>query len=129
MSAPGRFAGNRGLHLPRICRISARPMPTYDYVCEKCGHEFEYFQSMNDEKLKDCPKEDCDGAVKRLLGTGAGIIFKGGGFYETDYRSESYKSGAKKESEAAKPKESKSGESSSSGSKADAGGGGGAKGE
>jgi len=80
---------------------------------------------MNDEKLKDCPKEDCDGAVKRLLGTGAGIIFKGGGFYETDYRSESYKSGAKKESEAAKPKESKSGESSASGSKADAGGGGG----
>ena len=104
-------------------------MPTYDYVCEKCGHDFEYFQSMNDAKLKDCPKEDCDGAVKRLLGTGAGIIFKGGGFYETDYRSESYKSGAKKESEAAKPKESKSGESSASGSKADAGGGGAAKDE
>ena len=84
---------------------------------------------MNDAKLKDCPKEDCDGTVKRLLGTGAGIIFKGGGFYETDYRSESYKSGAKKESEAAKPKESKSGESSASGSKADAGGGGAAKDE
>lgn len=83
-------------------------MPTYDYVCEKCGHRFEYFQSMNDEKLKDCPQEGCDGAVKRLLGTGAGIIFKGGGFYQTDYRSESYKSGAKKESEASKPKESKS---------------------
>ena len=83
---------------------------------------------MNDEKLKDCPKEDCDGAVKRLLGTGAGIIFKGGGFYETDYRSESYKRGAKKESEASKPKESKSGDSSGSGSKADTGasGGGGA---
>ena len=80
------------------------------------------------EKLKDCPKEDCDGAVKRLLGTGAGIIFKGGGFYETDYRSESYKRGAKKESEASKPKESKSGDSSGSGSKADTGasGGGGA---
>ena len=89
---------------------------------------------MNDEKLKDCPKEDCDGAVKRLLGTGAGIIFKGGGFYETDYRSESYKSGAKKESEAAKPKESKeskSGESSSSTSKPDTGakGGGSSKAE
>ena len=82
-------------------------MPTYDYICDKCGYEFEFFQSMNDEKLKDCPKEDCDGAVKRLLGTGAGIIFKGGGFYETDYRSESYKSGAKKEAEASKPKESK----------------------
>ncbi len=130
---PARFAGNRGLHLPRICRISARPMPTYDYVCEKCGHEFEFFQSMNDEKLKDCPQEDCDGAVKRLLGTGAGIIFKGGGFYETDYRSESYKSGAKKESEASKPKESKeskSGDSSGSSPKTDtapSGGGGGAK--
>ena len=81
-------------------------MPTYDYVCEKCGHSFEYVQSMNDEKLTDCPIEDCDGKVKRLLGTGAGIIFKGGGFYETDYRSDSYKSGAKKESEASKPKES-----------------------
>ncbi len=83
-------------------------MPTYDYVCEKCGHRFEFFQSMNDEKLTDCPLEGCDGTVKRLLGTGAGIIFKGGGFYETDYRSESYKSGAKKESEATAPKESKS---------------------
>ena len=60
---------------------------------------------MNDEKLKDCPLEDCNGPVKRLLGTGAGIIFKGGGFYETDYRSDSYKSGAKKDSEASKPKE------------------------
>ena len=99
-------------------------MPTYDYICEKCGYEFEFFQSMNDEKLTDCPKEDCDGTVKRLLGTGAGIIFKGGGFYETDYRSESYKSGAKKESEASKPKESKeskSGGSSSSASQSDAG--------
>ena len=99
-------------------------MPTYDYICEECGYEFEFFQSMNDEKLTDCPKEDCDGKVKRLLGTGAGIIFKGGGFYETDYRSESYKSGAKKESEASKPKESKeskSGGSSSSTSQSDTG--------
>lgn len=83
-------------------------MPTYDYVCEKCGHQFEYFQSMNDEKLKDCPLEECDGSVKRLLGTGAGIIFKGGGFYQTDYRSDSYKSGAKKESDASKSGSSKS---------------------
>ena len=99
-------------------------MPTYDYLCEKCEHRFEFFQSMNDAKLTDCPKEDCDGTVKRLLGTGAGIIFKGGGFYETDYRSESYKSGAKKESEASKPeesKESKSGGSSSSTSQSDTG--------
>ena len=96
-------------------------MPTYDYLCEECGFRFEFFQSMNDEKLRDCPKDDCDGPVKRLLGTGAGIIFKGGGFYETDYRSESYKSGAKKESEASKPKESKSSDASGSGSKGDSG--------
>jgi putative FmdB family regulatory protein len=101
-------------------------MPTYDYVCEKCGHSFEYVQSMNDEKLTDCPLEECDGKVKRLLGTGAGIIFKGGGFYETDYRSDSYKSGAKKESESSKPKESKS-DSSARPKKSDSGksGGGG----
>ena len=89
-------------------------MPTYDYLCESCGHRFEYFQSMNDEKLKDCPLEDCNGPVKRLLGTGAGIIFKGGGFYETDYRSDSYKSGAKKDSEASKSTEKGSSESSGS---------------
>ncbi|MEM9283277.1 MAG: FmdB family zinc ribbon protein [Verrucomicrobiota bacterium] len=66
-------------------------MPTYDYKCETCGHQFEVFQSMNDERLTDCPEDNCDGSVKRLLGTGAGIIFKGSGFYETDYRSDSYK--------------------------------------
>lgn len=83
-------------------------MPNYDYVCEKCGHEFEVFQSMKDDKLTDCPEDECVGPVRRLLGTGAGIIFKGGGFYETDYRSDSYKSGAKKEKEAVKPAEKKS---------------------
>lgn len=90
-------------------------MPNYDYVCEKCEHKFEVFQSMNDAKLTDCPQDGCDGAVRRLLGTGAGIIFKGGGFYETDYRSESYKKGAKSEAEAAKPAASK-GEGGKSGS-------------
>ena len=104
-----------------------RFMPTYDYLCESCGHRFEFFQSMNDEKLRECPKEDCDGPVKRLLGTGAGIIFKGGGFYETDYRSESYKSGAKKESEASKGKESKSSGAAASSSKNDGGSGSGSK--
>ena len=59
---------------------------------------------MNDDKLTDCPLEECDGSVKRLLGIGAGIIFKGGGFYETDYRSESYKSGAKAEKDASEKK-------------------------
>ena len=85
-------------------------MPTYDYECQKCGHRFEVFQSMKDERLTDCPLDTCDGNVKRLLGTGAGIIFKGSGFYETDYRSASYKKAAS----ADKPSDSSS--SSSGGS-------------
>ena len=60
-------------------------MPNYDYECEKCGKRFEVFQSMNDAKLTDCPQPGCDGKVKRLLGTGGAIIFKGSGFYSTDY--------------------------------------------
>ena len=82
-------------------------MPTYDYSCEKCGKTFEIFQSMRDEPLRECPKELCrqkkwgHGEVKRLFGTGAGLIFKGSGFYTTDYRSNSYKEGAKKEAPAA----------------------------
>jgi len=69
-------------------------MPTYDYECDACGHKFEEFQSMKDEPLKKCPA--CKKSkLRRLLGTGAAIIFKGSGFYQTDYRSESYKSGAK----------------------------------
>lgn len=76
-------------------------MPTYDYECETCGKRFELFQSMKDAKLEICPAEICtgQGKVRRLLGTGGGIIFKGGGFYQTDYRSASYQSGAKKETE------------------------------
>jgi putative FmdB family regulatory protein len=70
-------------------------MPTYDYECQKCGNLFEVVQSMNDAKLENCPDAACDGHVKRLLGTGAGIIFKGSGFYQTDYRSSSYQAGAK----------------------------------
>lgn len=73
-------------------------MPTYDYLCDRCGHQFEVFQSMSDPKLTDCPEAGCDGPVRRLLGTGAGLIFKGSGFYQTDYRSKSYQEGAKKES-------------------------------
>jgi putative FmdB family regulatory protein len=79
-------------------------MPTYEYSCQKCGQTFEAFQSMRDEAFRECPKELCrlpkwgHGKVKRLLGTGAGLIFKGSGFYSTDYRSESYKAAAKKES-------------------------------
>ena len=77
-------------------------MPTYEYQCEKCGNLFEVFQSMKDKKLRKCPDRECGGKVERLLGTGAGIIFKGSGFYETDYRSDGYKSAAKKEADAAK---------------------------
>jgi putative FmdB family regulatory protein len=79
-------------------------MPTYEYHCQKCGQNFEAFQSMRDEPFKQCPKELCrlpkwgHGKVKRLLGTGAGVIFKGSGFYSTDYRSPAYKEAAKKES-------------------------------
>lgn len=58
-------------------------MPTYEYKCNKCGHHFERFQNMSDEPIKVCP--ECGGRVKRLLGTGAGVIFKGSGFYATDY--------------------------------------------
>lgn len=81
-------------------------MPNYDYLCQTCGHRFEIFQSMNDAKLQDCPVEGCGGQVKRLLGTGAGVIFKGSGFYQTDYRSNSYQQGAKQDSAASKPAES-----------------------
>ena len=77
-------------------------MPNYDYECQKCTKRFEVFQSMNDAKLTDCPEEECDGQVKRLLGTGGGIIFKGAGFYQTDYRSSSYQAGEKAESSATK---------------------------
>jgi putative FmdB family regulatory protein len=79
-------------------------MPTYEYSCQKCGRNFEAFQSIRAEPYRECPKELCrlpkwgHGKVKRLPGPGAGLIFKGSGFYITDYRSESYKEAAKKES-------------------------------
>jgi len=85
-------------------------MPTYHYVCSKCGHEFEHFQSMTAAPLRHCPKELCvrqpwgRGRVKRQLSGGAGLLFKGSGFYITDYRSESYTQAAKKEAESAAPK-------------------------
>ena len=81
-------------------------MPTYDYHCEKCDQNFEAFQSMRDRPFTQCPKELCrlpkwsHGKVKRLLGTGAGIIFKGSGFYSTDYRSKAYQEAAKKDAPA-----------------------------
>ena len=85
-------------------------MPTYDYRCKACGHELEIFHSMTDAPRRKCP--DC-GALKleRLIGAGGGILFKGGGFYETDYRASSYKKGAEADKEASeKPrKDSKAG--------------------
>ena len=98
-------------------------MPTYEYHCEKCKKTFEAFQSMKDEAYTICPKEKClkktwgKGKVKRLLGTGAGLIFKGSGFYITDYRSEGYKAAAKKESSGGSEGSSSGGSSDSGGSK------------
>ena len=69
-------------------------MPTYDYQCDACNHTFEEFQSFSEEPLKKCP-ECKKNKLRRLLGTGAAVIFKGSGFYQTDYRSDSYKSAAK----------------------------------
>ena len=83
-------------------------MPTYDYVCDGCGHAFELFQSMTDATKKTCPK--CKKKkLRRLIGAGGAIVFKGSGFYQTDYRSESYKKGAAADSG---PKPSEGGKSS-----------------
>ncbi len=77
-------------------------MPTYEYQCDACQHNFDEFQSFSDPPLKKCPK--CGKLkLRRLIGTGAAVIFKGSGFYQTDYRSESYKAAAKAEQESAKP--------------------------
>ena len=74
-------------------------MPTYEYECRKCGHVFERFQSITDEPLKRCPKCRCK--VRRLFGTGGGILFKGSGFYQTDYRTSNYREGEKREKSSA----------------------------
>jgi putative FmdB family regulatory protein len=79
-------------------------MPTYVYICEKCGHQFDQFQSISAEPLTVCAKASCQqkrwgkGKVRRAISGGAGLIFKGSGFYITDYRSEKYKEAAKKDS-------------------------------
>jgi putative FmdB family regulatory protein len=75
-------------------------MPTYEYHCDACEHNFDEFQSMSEAPLKKCP-ECGKPKLRRVFGTGAAILFKGSGFYQTDYRSESYKSAAKAEQEAA----------------------------
>jgi putative FmdB family regulatory protein len=81
-------------------------VPTYDYICEDCGYEFERFQTITARPIRKCPECGKSNA-RRLIGTGAGIIFKGSGFYETDYRSESYKKAAKSEKGAPETEASK----------------------
>ncbi|MGH7137056.1 MAG: FmdB family zinc ribbon protein [Pirellulales bacterium] len=83
-------------------------MPTYDYVCDACDHKFELFQPITAEPEKKCP-ECKKRKLRRLIGPGAAIVFKGSGFYQTDYRSESYK----KRAEADKPATESKSESSS----------------
>ena len=107
-------------------------MPTYDYACKTCGHRFEYFQSITSDALKTCPESECiqedpekkgKGEVKRLVSGGAGLVFKGEGFYLTDYvkksggeKSEGKKESSSKESSSSKKSESSSGSGTSSGS-------------
>ncbi len=79
-------------------------MPTYDYKCTECNHTFEIFQQMTADPITKCP--ECDGVVKRLIGTGAGPIFKGSGFYQTDYKNRSVSSANSNPAKTAKPKSS-----------------------
>lgn len=91
-------------------------MPTYDYQCDACQHEFELFQTISEPKKRKCP--ECGKLkLRRLFGTGAAVVFKGSGFYETDYRSDSYKKGAAADKKAAESKDTKSSEKKSSDSK------------
>ncbi len=84
-------------------------MPTYEYECQSCGKRFERFQSITEEPIKECPV--CDKKVKRLIGAGAGFLFKGSGFYCTDYRSQSYRKAEKADKENSESKSSPKDES------------------
>ncbi len=84
-------------------------MPTYEYECQSCGKRFERFQSITEEPIKECPV--CDKKVKRLIGAGAGFLFKGSGFYCTDYRSQSYRKAEKADKENSESTSSKKDES------------------
>jgi putative FmdB family regulatory protein len=111
------FGAFRGLNCA-FFEGSVSGMPTYEYHCQKCDKNFEMFQSMRDQPLRECPENLCrlpkwgHGKVKRLLGTGAGIIFKGSGFYTTDYRSKAYQDAAKKEAPTAAGEKSGAGKES-----------------
>ena len=97
-------------------------MPTYDYKCDKCDHTWELFQSITADPVKTCP--ECKSRkARRVIGPGAGILFKGSGFYQTDYRSDSYKQGAEADKKAqSSASESKSDTKSESKSSGDSGG-------
>ena len=82
-------------------------MPTYDYKCSSCGYTFEYFQPMSAEPLTECPQ--CKGTLKRIIGTGAGPIFKGSGFYQTDYKSGSNKNEKSKNTDSSSVSDKKTG--------------------
>jgi len=90
-------------------------MPTYEYRCKTCSYEFEEFQSIADKPLTKCPK--CGGLVERLISGGGGLLFHGSGFYETDYRSDSYKKAARAESSAASSEAASSSSNKSSSDK------------
>jgi putative FmdB family regulatory protein len=108
-----RFIGDRAR-----CFREKYTMPTYDYECDACGHLFELFQGINDPIKRKCP--ECKKLkLRRLFGTGAAILFKGSGFYETDYRSDSYKSDAKKASSAETKSKSDTSSSKKSSKKSD----------
>jgi putative FmdB family regulatory protein len=98
-------------------------MPTYDYICDDCGHEFEAYEPITAEPRKDCP-ECSQLALRRKIGPGAAILFKGSGFYQTDYRSESYKKAAKADKPADAPAKTSSDPASTSPSSTPASGGG-----
>src|SRR5438046_10735624 len=90
-------------------------MPTYEYHCDACEHNFDEFQSMSDRPLRKCPS--CGkNKLRRVFGAGAAVLFKGSGFYETDYRSESYKKSAKADQEAAKSSSSSASSAGETGS-------------
>lgn len=93
-------------------------MPTYDYECDGCGHEFELFQSISESVKRKCP-ECGKNKLRRLFGTGGAIMFKGSGFYETDYRSDSYKKGEKADKKASEKSSSDSSKKSDTKSKSE----------
>lgn len=108
-------------------------MPTYEYACDKCGLQFDKVQSIKEKPLAVCPRDVCPrkpwgkGKVTRRISAGGGLIFKGSGFYTTDYRSESYKAAAKKDTPAPTAPESKAGAPKETKPAASGGTGGGSK--